>query len=469
MKRFIPLILIEGATVMAVELCGAKLMAPLYGGGLFVWAAILAITLSALACGYFFGGILSQKEKTNRILFNIISVASICIAIMPFIATYLLPYISYINFKLAVILSAILLIFTPIFLLGCTTPLFVRLNTAKAEMAGMISGRVYAISTLGGIISTLFCGFVLIPIIGLKFTLLCFAIVLFVIAGIILKLIKGNTSLILFVVFVFAFQNYSRSEKALYTNHGILGEIEVLDLSYENELVRQLLINKIVQTEMNLKTKRSTSAYIHFIDSLIQTPKIKANALVLGLGGGLLANKLCTRNYKVDGVEFDERIIEAAKIYFDLDPLVNTFPLDARSFINDCDKKYDLIIFDLFKAEDQPSHVLTMESIKKVKEMLLPYSTMIINWHGFVKQPLGKGTEILLNTLTESGFTYKLISTGSDEDHSNTLIFAKLEPGLKSTGLLQVNTDDQPVLEAANARANLRWRINYLRYYQDKK
>jgi predicted membrane-bound spermidine synthase len=469
MKRFIPLILIEGATVMAVELCGAKLMAPLYGGGLFVWAAILAITLSALAGGYFYGGILSQKENTDRVLFNIISVASICIAIMPFIATYLLPYISYINFKVAVILSAVLLIFIPIFLLGCTTPLFVRLNTAKAEMAGVISGRVYAISTFGGIVSTLLCGFVLIPAIGLKFTLLCFAIILFVTAAIILKLIKGNASIVLLVVFVFALQNYSRSEAALYANHGILGEIEVVDLSNENESVRRLLINKIVQTELNLNTQHSTSAYIRFIDSLIVTPKKKSNALVLGLGGGLLANKLCSLNYSVDGVEFDERIIEAAKMYFQLDPSVQTFPVDARSFINRCEKKYELIVFDLFKAEDQPSHVLTMESIKKVKNMLSPNASMIINWHGFVKQPLGKGTEILLNTLTESGFSYQLIATGADEDHSNTLIIAKLQQGLNATGSLLVNTDDQPVLEAANARANLRWRINYLRYYQGKK
>lgn len=469
MKRFIPLILIEGATVMAVELCGAKLMAPLYGGGLFVWAAILAITLSALAAGYFFGGILSQKEKTDRILFNIISVASICIAVMPFIATNVLPYISYVNFKLAVILSAVLLIFIPIFLLGCTTPLFVRLNTAKAELAGMISGRVYAISTFGGIVSTLLCGFVLIPGIGLKFTLLCFAILLFVTSALILKLIKGNASIVLLVVFVFALQNYSRSEVSLYTNHGILGEIEVVDEVYENEPVRRLLINKIVQTELNIRTQQSTSAYIHYLDSLIDTPEKKENALVLGLGGGLLANKLCARNYNVDGVEFDERIIEAAKTYFQLDASVQTYSEDARFYINRCSKKYQLIVFDLFKAEDQPSHVLTMESLHKVKQMMNPNTTLIINWHGFVKQPLGKGTEVLLNTLSESGFAYELIATNANEDHSNTLILAKIQSGLKASGLLKVNTDDQPVLEAANAKANLRWRINYLRYYQGKK
>ncbi|MBL7917728.1 MAG: SAM-dependent methyltransferase, partial [Bacteroidia bacterium] len=86
MKKYIPLIIIEGATVMAVELCGAKLMAPLYGGSLFVWAAILAITLAALAFGYFYGGILSSKEKPVTKLYYVVSVSAVFIALMPFIA-----------------------------------------------------------------------------------------------------------------------------------------------------------------------------------------------------------------------------------------------------------------------------------------------------------------------------------------------------------------------------------------------
>jgi len=46
----------EGAAVMATELCGSKLIAPYFGSSLYVWAAVIAITLGSLATGYFYGG-----------------------------------------------------------------------------------------------------------------------------------------------------------------------------------------------------------------------------------------------------------------------------------------------------------------------------------------------------------------------------------------------------------------------------
>ena len=39
---------IEGGTVMLVELCGAKLLAPYYGTSIYVWAATLGVTLGGL-------------------------------------------------------------------------------------------------------------------------------------------------------------------------------------------------------------------------------------------------------------------------------------------------------------------------------------------------------------------------------------------------------------------------------------
>ncbi len=466
MKKFIPLIIIEGATVMVVELCGAKLMAPIFGGSLFVWAAILAITLSALAFGYYYGGVLSSKTNLNNKLYQVIVIASCFIALMPFISFYILPYISYINFKIAVLLSAFVLIFIPIFLLGCTTPLLIRINTISIETAGSTSGKIYAISTVGGIVSTLLCGFILIPFIGLKFTLLIFAIVLFLTGTLSLKVFKINSTLILIVVFVFSIKTYARSPNALYANCGVLGEIEVTD--YNQTHVRQLLINKIVQTEMDLNSKTSTSDYIKMIDTLIPMQKVKSNALILGLGGGLLANLLDNKNYKVDGVEFDARIIDAAKDFFNLKNSISTYCEDARYFINNCNEKYDLIIFDLFKAEEQPSHIITIESLSKVKEMLNKDGLIVINWHGYIKKPLGEGTQILLNTLRKSQFKVVIRSSSSKEDYSNTLIIAKNNDISINSYLEPVNTDDEPILEFANAKANLRWRMNYLRFYQNR-
>jgi hypothetical protein len=47
---------IEGGSVMAIELAGAKMVAPFYGTSLYVWASVLAVTLGGLTTDYFLGG-----------------------------------------------------------------------------------------------------------------------------------------------------------------------------------------------------------------------------------------------------------------------------------------------------------------------------------------------------------------------------------------------------------------------------
>ena len=61
---------IEGASVMAAEICGAKLLAPFFGSSLYVWSSVMAITLAGLASGYFIGGKLSKKANQFTICFN---------------------------------------------------------------------------------------------------------------------------------------------------------------------------------------------------------------------------------------------------------------------------------------------------------------------------------------------------------------------------------------------------------------
>lgn len=470
MKRYIPLILIEGATVMAVELCGAKQLAPLYGGSLFVWAAILAVTLSALAFGYYYGGVLSSRSYPEKKLSNVIILASVCIILMPFMALYIIPPLSYLNFKFAVILSATLLIFLPIFFLGCTTPLLVRINTISTETSGLISGKIYAISTVGGIISTLLCGFYLIPNLGLKLTLICFAVLLFVIASLTLKVFKANTSIPFLIVMLVTAKSMMGNDdgSVKYFSYGIMGDVAVKD---ENS-IRKLFINRTVQTEMDLATKRSVSNYVRCMDSIIPKQEKTKNALVLGLGGGLLANLIQQKNFNVDAVEFDPRVIEIAKNYFYLDPKVRCFSEDARAFLNERPGlmtnylKYDQIILDLFKAEEQPAHVITVESLMRLKTLMNPAAKMIINWHGYMDGELGKGTVILLNTLHKAGLNTQTIPGPGGEDHRNIIIVCAEDPKIYSNDNELVNTDDKPLLELANAKANLRWRRNYLKFYQ---
>src|ERR1035437_6545142 len=61
-------LLIEGSSLMAAELLGARLLAPFYGSSLYIWTAVLCITMLGLAMGYYSSGRLSVKHAIGKII-----------------------------------------------------------------------------------------------------------------------------------------------------------------------------------------------------------------------------------------------------------------------------------------------------------------------------------------------------------------------------------------------------------------
>src|ERR1700741_2827965 len=104
LKKLLVLSCIEGAVVMAAELCGAKLLAPVYGGSLYVWASVMGITLAALALGYFYGAGISTAQPSERKLATVLGAAALSVLLMPALSRFFVPLISMLPFTLSVLL-----------------------------------------------------------------------------------------------------------------------------------------------------------------------------------------------------------------------------------------------------------------------------------------------------------------------------------------------------------------------------
>src|SRR5213594_1176344 len=66
-----------GAAIMIVEILGAKMLAPYVGTSHFVWTAQIAVTLVALAAGYYAGGRLVDRWPKLGKLYGCVLVAAI--------------------------------------------------------------------------------------------------------------------------------------------------------------------------------------------------------------------------------------------------------------------------------------------------------------------------------------------------------------------------------------------------------
>ncbi len=478
MKReLLVLSIVEGSAVMIAELCGARLLAPVFGSSLYVWASVMGTTLAALAAGYYFGGFTVQHKKNlTSTLLNLLTISALALLCMSLAAQWLLPHFSSLPFTLGVVISTIIILAPPIFLLGSTSAIFVELQVQHGNLAGKASGTVYAVSTLGGIISTFAAGFWLLPSIGLQFTLLICASMVFVSSAVVLKQRQLFWYVLFVVFFAIHLLLYFSKASLVYYSDGILGQVAVVEKKESETTMRYLLVNKIIQTEIDCASKKTTAAYLQLFDTLIPAVTGVKTALVLGLGGGVNANTLIKKGFKTTAVEFDDRIVQCAKNYFFLNPNVDVEIKDARYFINTCSKKFDVIVADLYRAEEQPAHLFTVESFTAIKQLLPQNGRLYISWHGYLNSEKGRGTGVLINTLKAAGYTVALHSNGSDEDTRNLIIEAGVS-GLSETENLfaiqvpanltpQLNTDNNLCLERYNAAANESWRQLYLAYYK---
>jgi predicted MFS family arabinose efflux permease len=124
---------VEGASVMAAEICGAKLLAPFFGSSLYVWSSVMAITLGGLASGYFLGGKLSKRENKEKTLLYVLIAAVCCLCLMPFTTSVFLITASHLSLIPAVIISVLFLLFPTMICMGATSPLIISILTHNAN------------------------------------------------------------------------------------------------------------------------------------------------------------------------------------------------------------------------------------------------------------------------------------------------------------------------------------------------
>ncbi len=484
---------IEGGAVMCVELCGAKILSPFFGTSIYVWAAVLGITLTALMVGYYLGGYFSTKIKSAAFICWVMLVAGCLVTLTPIISKIVLPVTIQLNLLLGTVISLFSFLFFPLVLFGATSPLIINFLTQQNDNSGKSSGTVYAVSTFGGIITTFFVGFYLLPEFGIAKTLygygLLVVLIAIVIAGLTRNLNKqtavqdrndGSFKFMLILLFL-ALISYDfkpkTNQEIIYQSDGILGELKVVDRTYgDDKVYRELMVNNISQTIMDKSNpEKSYWDYVDLLTYNINSYSKNKQTLLLGLGGGTLYKQLVRSGLEVDVVEIDQRIEEVAKQYFFIDKEVNVIVDDARHYINTTTKKYDVVIYDLYHSETPPVHLMTKEAFAEIKQNLNTDGLLIVNFYGFIKDKKGFAARSIYKTLLQEGFQIDLYATDGEESNRNLLFICgknELNPTaaivhkkieLASMVLYDaiLLTDDKPVLEHIYLEAALSWRKDY--------
>jgi len=172
--------ILAGFCMMALEITGARLLQPVFGSSIDVWAAIITTFILSLSIGYVIGGRIADRARTNAVLGWIILAAGVCYCLTPWFA---LPFMESLPETLkqarwGVLVAALGMFLLPSLLLGMVSPILVKLVFVSAARVGRTTGTLYAVGSFGNVIGILVSNYVLLQYVDLNHNIWAMGLVL---------------------------------------------------------------------------------------------------------------------------------------------------------------------------------------------------------------------------------------------------------------------------------------------------
>ncbi len=438
LRRFLYLTAaITGGGIMIIEILGAKMLSPYLGTSHFVWTAQIAVTLVALACGYYAGGWLVDRSLQLGRMYACILAAGVYLALI--IGAHETVAYAFLKFDLAVgsLLTSAFLYFVPLSLLAMVGPFFVRVLTSSVSGVGGNVGRLTSISTLGSFVGTVLIGYVVIPFLPNSMSMYFTALLLLAIAAIYF-LVWGRavgakiTTLVLlasagglgYAGLHVGGWNADDSEE-LFRGNSNFGLLQVVQNTQSTH--RFYLNDYLTQNTYDIKEHKSISMFTYMLHRLARaySPRVD-DVLCIGMGIGIVPMEFARDGARVDIVEINPAVVPVAQKFFNFDPAkVNITIGDGRYFVNRSARSYDAVILDAFLGDSCPSHLMTREAFSGMKRLLRPEGVLVINTFADLDRKDFFGAS-LFKTLTNV-FASVLIHAGRN---GNTLFVCSARPQL---------------------------------------
>ncbi len=405
-----------GAMIMVIEILGARILGPLFGVGLFVWTAQIAVAMVALAAGYALGGLVTDRTASADVLFGLIAASgAVLLGIAP-IKSVVLKWGLGFGLRGGALVSSAALFGLPLLLLGCVSPGVIRLTSRRVERVGRTAGGVYALSTLGSVLGTVLTGFVLIGLWEVPRILAGGGAVLLAVAAghfLLTRRWRRGGALGVLALLVVTGPSFgpevglSRQLPSgtvatlVHARSGLYGDVRVIDYRYRDLVVRELTIDGLIQGGVDRTTGLPTYEYLYLLAFVPPAVRPGGNAcLVLGLGAGIVPRLLEARGISTDVVEIDPNVLDAARRFFSFRTQGAVYVEDARVHLSRAVRRYDYVLVDVFNGDGVPTHLVSVEAFRAAKARLSDNGVLALNFHGRLDLARG-GTAAVVRTLLE--------------------------------------------------------------------
>ena len=394
----------SGFVTISTQVSWTRILTMIIGSSTYAFSIVVALFLIGLAAGAWW---VARKDRMETLRATIMKV-EVLTAVSLLASLYVLNKLPALLITLGLgvrisswagllalqILSATLLILVPAFLMGMVMPLVLVWASADRLQAVARVGRSYAVNTIGAIAGAFIAGFLLIPFISTRFTLLLAATCCLVVAGIAYKpstaagdpalrraMAVGLTAVAVIVLFVLA-PGMNRADLSIgaydslvrvlaQTREGTKSETsqsaqpEVHELIWYREGPTATVSVRKDQNTISMGINGRTNASDSVYDMPTQTmlgriplliaPRIDTG-LIIGYATGVTVGAMLKSPVQsVTCVELEPATV-AASAYFNHvnyrpldDSRLNLVIDDARAFLRVTPNRYDMIV-------SEPSH-----------------------------------------------------------------------------------------------------------------
>ncbi len=415
-------IFLTGAVTLSLELLASRIMVPYFGVSLYIWTGILSITLISLALGYFLGGKLatwskmeeSGKGNLDYLFLMMPAVSGISIGVACILYPKIFLPLAKTHLLIGSFAACWILLFFSLVTVSAMNPLLIAIQreksgrNSKAGDAG--SGQVYFISTVGSVIGVWVTAFVFIPNITNHRSTLFLGVMLSVLSTLgalyfrlenkkrtrllvlaIIGLVLCG-SLLLFstyylgkkddIVFKGRTWKLEKEYSSLFGNTKILSVKGSVKKDEPEDMARTIYLQDGFFQSTVDGQGRSATAYTYVLEGLATTLNPNGRtALVMGMGAGIIPARLAKRGLRVDVVEINPNSITVAREYFGLkkDTNMTVHQTDARMFVKECARAYDMVFMDLFQGDGVPDYLLTRGFFRDLKRCVSPGGVVVMN------------------------------------------------------------------------------------------
>jgi spermidine synthase len=412
---------LAGACTMAVELSAVRLVAPWFGTSAAVWTNVIGVILLALAAGYLLGARLTAGPTPEQRLGLVLLGAALFTAWLPGLAapvcSWFMPSGLGLDQAAALFLwgslaATLLLFLAPALCLGCVGPLAVEIVARKSgASAGSAGGQILCVSTLGSLAGTFGTTHVLLPSLGVTWTLMGAGAVLALgAAWMLVSARAARPPLLLLAVGMLAAALGSRvaapdlppGRRLLERGESPYQSLRVVSESAgDGRELRLLQVDEGLDSFQSVWVPEPGLIGEGFYYDYFALPAWWSGAgagdpwrvCVLGLGSGTTFRVLegaSPEGVALDlvGVEIDSKAVELGQRWFDLRPQDPGRTVlsgrDARASLRGLLPGFDLAVLDAYAHQVEiPAHLSSLEFLREVRGKLTDGGWLAINVGGF--------------------------------------------------------------------------------------